>query len=212
MMEPRRGSIEGDRVPDLDIVVASPLWARAPRARQAVRRAVAALAAHRPLVAAMRQADEVCVTLTDDASISALNRRWRDKNAPTNVLSFPAPPHPVSEAPCFLGDLVLAFETIEREAKAQGKSIDDHTAHLVVHGLLHLLGYDHASDSEAEGMETLETAILSTIGIADPYAAGAFSGEAASGSPQKMRQEQRAGAAGPIASEREGTRAETEGR
>ena len=152
--------------PAVDILLESALWERVPRARAAVMRAVAAAA----VGVSFSQSDEICITLTDDASILALNRRWRDKDAPTNVLSFPAPPHPVSEAPRFLGDIVLAFETIEREAKAQGKAIDAHVAHLVVHGLLHLLGHDHATDAEAQDMEGLEAAILATIGIADPYA------------------------------------------
>jgi probable rRNA maturation factor len=86
------------------------------------------------------------------------------------VLSFPAPPSPTVTGPRFLGDIVLAFETIEREAQAQGISTEAHLAHLVVHGTLHLLGYDHETDEEATVMERLETRILAGLGIADPYA------------------------------------------
>jgi probable rRNA maturation factor len=113
---------------------------------------------------------ELCVTLTDDAAIAKLNRRWREKAKATNVLSFPAPPPPAPDAPRFLGDIVLAFETIEREAREEDKTLGAHLAHLTVHGILHLLGHDHETDAEAEAMEGLETRILATLGIADPYA------------------------------------------
>jgi probable rRNA maturation factor len=148
------------------MVVESKLWEGVAKPKAIVKRSVAAAAA----AIVFREADEICVTLTDDASIQALNRRWRHQDKPTNVLSFPAAPSPASDAPRFLGDIVLAFETIEREARAQGKTIDEHLAHLVVHGVLHLLGYDHAKRAQAQLMEGLETRILATIGVADPYA------------------------------------------
>jgi probable rRNA maturation factor len=111
---------------------------------------------------------EITVLLTDDATIRALNARFRDKDAATNVLSFPAPefarPH--------LGDLALAFGTCAAEAKAQDKALADHLSHLTVHGVLHLLGYDHEADDEAEVMEQMERTILKTLGVGDPYAQG----------------------------------------
>jgi len=114
-------------------------------------------------------AGEVSLMLGDDATITALNRDFRGKDRPTNVLSFP----PGEGAPGFLGDIALAAETILAEAEFQGKSFDAHAAHLVVHGFLHLLGYDHEIESEAEAMEARERAILAELGIADPYGAEA---------------------------------------
>lgn len=114
---------------------------------------------------------EVAVLFTDDGSMAAINAEWRGKDRPTNVLSFPAPgdmPIPDGERR-LLGDLVLAHGVIRREAEEQGKSLRDHTAHLIVHGTLHLLGYDHENDAEAEEMEALEASILKGLGIADPY-------------------------------------------
>lgn len=117
---------------------------------------------------------EISVVLTDDASVQVLNREWRGKDKPTNVLSFasldddeaPRPPG----APLLLGDIVLAFETCRAEAVEQDKPLAEHLSHLVVHGVLHLLGYDHEEDeAEAEEMERLEAAILARFGIADPY-------------------------------------------
>lgn len=113
---------------------------------------------------------ELSVVLTDDASIRAINAQWRQKDEPTNVLSFPAPPA-TPGAPRLLGDIVIAHETTAREAKAEGKPFADHLGHLAVHGFLHLLGYDHESDADAEVMERLERAILAKLGVPDPYAA-----------------------------------------
>lgn len=108
----------------------------------------------------------VSVLLGDDAALRALNKRWRGKDKPTNVLSFPATPGPER----LLGDLALAAETVAAEAAAQGKSFETHMAHLLTHGLLHLLGYDHETDSDAERMEARERRILAGLGLADPYA------------------------------------------
>ncbi len=147
---------------------------------------------------------EMSVVLADDETVQELNKNYRGKDRPTNVLSFAlyadgggeegedegdeseeqdedepdegaddqdveflSPDAPV---PVILGDVILAFETVEREAREQRKAFADHLAHLVTHGVLHLLGYDHIEDSEAEQMERLETQILSGLGIADPYA------------------------------------------
>ena len=113
---------------------------------------------------------ELSLLLTDDKRIRIVNRDWRGFDKPTNVLSFPAaPPERIAGSPV-LGDIVLALETLEREAQAEEKSFGDHLSHLVVHGLLHLLGEDHETPDEAERMEALETAALARLGIADPYA------------------------------------------
>ncbi len=114
------------------------------------------------------------LVLTDDAEQRGLNRTYRGRDAATNVLAFaiadpeaPAPPG----SPVLLGDVVLAFATIEREAAEQQKELADHLRHLVVHGVLHLLGFDHQSASEAEAMEAREIEILETLGVPDPYRA-----------------------------------------
>jgi probable rRNA maturation factor len=110
-----------------------------------------------------------CVALSSDAEIAKLNAAYRGKSAPTNVLSFPT--HEFgSDKEFFLGDIGLAAETVAREAREQGVPIVDHLQHLVVHGLLHLKGYDHQSKDEAETMEALEVRVLAKLGVADPYA------------------------------------------
>ena len=109
---------------------------------------------------------EITVLLTDDATVQELNARFRGKHAPTNVLSFSAP---ATAAP-HLGDVALAHGVCAREAMAQGKPLAHHLQHLVVHGVLHLLGLDHHADDEAEDMEARERAILLRLGIPDPYA------------------------------------------
>lgn len=108
---------------------------------------------------------EISILFTDDEAIQALNSAWRGKDKPTNVLSFPQPSGPL------LGDIVLASETVRREAALAEKLLEDHIAHLIVHGVFHLLGYDHEEDEEADEMESLESAALSEMGIADPYSA-----------------------------------------
>lgn len=112
---------------------------------------------------------EASVMLADDAQIQELNRTWRGKDKPTNVLSFPAPEQPGSNGPRHLGDIALAYETLVRESQEESKELSHHFAHLIVHGVLHLLGYDHEVESEAEIMEGLEVKALATLGIADPY-------------------------------------------
>ncbi len=114
---------------------------------------------------------DVSLLFTNDAAVQILNRDWRGKDKPTNVLSFPAGDSPVETEVEFLGDIALAFETIAREAVDEGKTFDHHVTHLLVHGFLHLCGYDHETgDNDAEEMETLERAILARLAIADPYA------------------------------------------
>lgn len=141
----------------VDVVVLDAAWRRAlPGIERLVRRAArAALGRRRPSLA---------VALADDRRVKALNARDRSKDKPTNVLSYP------SGAKAFLGDIVLARQTVWREAKEQGKRPADHIAHLVVHGTLHLLGHDHeTSDADADRMEALERRILARLGIDDPY-------------------------------------------
>lgn len=107
------------------------------------------------------------VLLTDDAQLRALNHDFRGLDKPTNVLSFPA----AANADAYLGDVALAYETTRNEARAAGKRLADHATHLAVHGVLHLLGFDHVTPRQAREMEPLETRILAELGIADPYAA-----------------------------------------
>jgi len=109
------------------------------------------------------------VLFTDDSALRRLNAAYRGKDAPTNVLAFPAGDAGPGGAPDHLGDIALARETCAREAAAAGKAVRDHAAHLVLHGLLHLIGYDHETDEEADEMETMEVRLLAEMGVADPY-------------------------------------------
>ena len=119
---------------------------------------------------------ELAVMLTDDAGIRTLNANWRGIDKPTNVLSFPAlqptGPGGPNDAPRMLGDIAIAYQTTRKEADEEHKPFDHHLSHLAVHGFLHLIGYDHEKDDEAEAMETLERQILAQLGIPDPYAGG----------------------------------------
>jgi probable rRNA maturation factor len=169
------------RVPRIDVAEQCADWAAAvPRARALSRRAaLAALAAVPPSLSGDAE-PELSLVLGDDALMRRLNREWRRKDAPTNVLAFPAQDFvagapataregKVAGAPLLLGDVVLGFETVQREATAQGKALADHLAHLVVHGVLHLLGFDHETLTDAARMEGLERRVLAGMGIADPY-------------------------------------------
>ncbi len=147
----------------IDIEIEDEAWvAAAPQAQDLVQAAAAA---------ALRQAefdgDAVTILLTDDDSVRDLNARFRGKDYATNVLSFPAPENPEGH----LGDIALAFGVCASEAAEQGKPLAHHLQHLVAHGVLHLLGYDHETDAEAEHMEGLERVILAGLGVPDPYAA-----------------------------------------
>ena len=119
--------------------------------------------------AKLKGAAELSILLTNDEEQQALNQQWRGKDSSTNVLSFPQI-EPFGPVVGILGDITLARETLEREAVEQCVSFTDHFTHLVVHGFLHILGYDHLTDDEALQMEGLETKILDSLGIADPYA------------------------------------------
>lgn len=113
---------------------------------------------------------EVSLVFTNDASIREINAQWRSQDKPTNVLSFPAFPLTPGKIPGpMLGDIILAQETLVREAQALGKPFDEHLSHLLVHGFLHLFGYDHMEEDDAERMESLETRILASLGLSDPY-------------------------------------------
>ena len=122
----------------------------------------------RSALAGRRREAELSIRIVDAAESRALNRRYRGKDQPTNVLAFPAELPPELELP-LLGDLVICREVVEAEAAAQAKPPDAHWAHMVVHGTLHLVGYDHESDAEAATMEALEAEILAELGWPDPY-------------------------------------------
>ena len=151
----------------IDVEIEDPAWTQAlPDAEALVR--VAAMATLKALhPGSAKDERSVTVLLTDDETVRDLNARFRQQDKPTNVLSFPAPANPQR----FLGDVALAYGVCAREAVEQAKPLADHLRHLVAHGVLHLLGYDHISDDEALAMEGLERAILAGLGIADPYEA-----------------------------------------
>jgi len=159
-MTPLPGRRKG--APEIEIQVASPLWAAQPRAEETVRAAIAAAASAR------KTDGEVSVLLADDATIRALNRDWRKIDAPTNVLSFPAAERAEAE---FLGDIVLAYETLARECADERRDFLHHLAHLTVHGFLHLIGYDHQTEQQADEMEGLESRIMRSMNMPDPYRA-----------------------------------------
>jgi probable rRNA maturation factor len=163
----------------VDVLIEARAWRTLPQAEDIVRRAIAFAATsgveiRRP-DAAPRKPGRVglCILLSDDEKIARLNGQWRGQEKPTNVLSFPAPAlygaGPNETTP--LGDIAIAYETLAREAEENGAAVSDHLSHLVVHGFLHLLGYDHHMDDEAERMERLERDILARMGVDDPYAA-----------------------------------------
>jgi probable rRNA maturation factor len=154
-----------------EVLVTAACWHRAPDAEAVVLRAIATAA---ETADADMDGAELAVMLTDDAGIRTLNNNWRGIDKPTNVLSFPALQPTATpgddDPPRMLGDIAIAYETLRREADAEGKPFDHHLSHLAVHGFLHLIGYDHETDDEAETMEALEQEILAQLGIPDPYA------------------------------------------
>jgi probable rRNA maturation factor len=112
---------------------------------------------------------EVAIALADDATVRRANKAWRQMDKPTNVLSFPsAPPDKIGKA-AYLGDVILAYETVVQEARDEEKPLANHLSHLIIHAMLHLLGHDHMTSNDAERMEKLETLILASLGIPDPY-------------------------------------------
>ena len=162
---------------DIDVDLAAPGWLTA-LAGAGEPADIATLAVAAALQAAARQVAvaphvEVSVRLTDDADIRVLNRDFRDRDQPTNVLSFPLDIEfetGFDGGPVPLGDIVVALETCVGEAREQDKQLADHLRHMVVHGALHLLGFDHADEEEAVEMEALERDVLAGLGVADPYA------------------------------------------
>jgi probable rRNA maturation factor len=150
----------------IDIEIEDAAWTQAlPGAEALARAAAEAALAHEGA-----DAEGVTLLLTDDETVRDLNRRFREQDKPTNVLSFPAPHNPER----FLGDVALAYGVCAREADEQGKPLAHHLQHLVAHGVLHLLGYDHVSDDEAEAMEGLERVVLAGLGLPDPYKADPY--------------------------------------
>lgn len=119
------------------------------------------------------QGAELSIVLTNDDHVQNLNLQWRSIDKPTNVLSFPGEDiRPGEMSGQLLGDIVISIDTLKREANLENKSVDDHFCHLIIHGFLHLFGYDHETDEDAETMESLERSILAKLGIADPYEIG----------------------------------------
>lgn len=146
----------------IDVRVEADGWKRSAKAQAIMRQAVAQAA-----TAVSTTAAEVAIVLTDDSTIRELNREWRATDAATNVLAFPA--KQPNGGPPLMGDIVLAYQTIAREARLERKPFAHHLAHLAVHGFLHLVGYDHVRDDDAEAMERLEQNILRRIGIPNPH-------------------------------------------
>lgn len=154
----------------IDLFLQAPAWTDALADAETLSRraAAAALAGAEPGLPLERA--ELSLVLADDSFVRGLNRDYRNQDKATNVLSFPALEEDLApEGEIVLGDVILALETCRREAKEQGKSLAAHVSHLVVHGVLHLLGHDHQDEKEAEEMERLEVEILASLGIADPY-------------------------------------------
>jgi len=162
---PRPRKLGTEKQVQIDVIVRSARWRKRSTAKTIVKKAVLAAA---DAVSTPRA--ELAIVLSDDSAIRTLNRDWRGKNAPTNVLSFPAarPGKGLSASP-YIGDVIIAYQTVAREAAAEGKPFNHHLAHLAVHGFLHLLGHDHENDRDADKMERLERKILKRLAIPDPY-------------------------------------------
>ena len=150
--------------PQIDIQTHSPLWEAQPMAAQIVHDAVATAAFEISMISG-----EVSIVLTDDSAIAKLNRDWRGVDKPTNVLSFPASGQKAGAGARLLGDIVIAYQTLERECENENRLFLHHLAHLAIHGFLHLSGYDHETDAQADEMEALETRIVSRLNMPDPY-------------------------------------------
>lgn len=152
----------------VDILQADDKWTALTNAPDLIRQA-----AHAAWLAPAAGTHEVSILLEGDTALQALNRQWRGKDKPTNVLSFPAAALPdgvaLPDAELSLGDIALSYDTLAAEALTEGKSLAAHLQHLVVHGMLHLQGYDHETSQEADEMEALERQILRGLGVADPY-------------------------------------------
>lgn len=166
--------MSSNAIPATEIVIAAECWQAEADAEATVLRAIAAAA---EAADADTGGAELAVMLTDDDGVRALNASFRNLDKPTNVLSFPSPQADYHDAdldgngaPRMLGDIAIAYQTVRREADDEGKPFAHHLSHLAVHGFLHLIGYDHETDAEADSMEDAERAILASLGIPDPYA------------------------------------------
>ena len=164
------GTPVSSALPLTEVLVVAECWQTEPDAEAVIHRAIDA-------AAEIADADvgeaELAIMLTDDTGIRTLNNNWRGIDKPTNVLSFPALQPTAgapADAPRMLGDIAIAYETTRKEADEEEKPFDHHLSHLAVHGFLHLIGYDHEKDDNAEAMEGLEREILAQLGIPDPYA------------------------------------------
>jgi probable rRNA maturation factor len=163
-MTPPKRRAAASRDAPLELIIEEPRWRKAdPRLPARLRRATFAALAR---AAEPRLCKGLTILLTNDTKLQSLNAGFRGKNVPTNVLSFPA-----AAGDSYLGDVAIAYGVAAAEAMSTGKTLGDHATHLVVHGVLHLLGYDHQKAREARTMEALEVEILAVLGVADPYAA-----------------------------------------
>ena len=178
--DPDSSSSSDTRQIAIAVTILSPAWGQSlpaaePLARRAALAALAvapgALHAAAPGCGPAEREAELSLVLADDATVARLNRDYRGREGPTNVLSFPAadPAAPDAGGLVLLGDVVLAYETVRAEAERQGIGLADHLCHLVAHGVLHLLGYDHRTEAEAAAMERLESAALAGLGVPDPH-------------------------------------------
>ena len=158
-------------LPQTEVLVTADCWQVEPGAETVIHRAIEAAA---EIADADTGDTELAVMLTDDGGIRTLNSNWRGIDKPTNVLSFPAlqptGARKPGDSPRMLGDIAIAYQTMRREADEERKPFNHHLSHLAVHGFLHLIGYDHDNDADAEAMESLEIEILAQLGIPDPYA------------------------------------------
>lgn len=162
------GAAQGGAQVGIELLVEAAGWPPPPQLEAMVRRAVDA--ALDETGASGNATSELSLVFSDDAGVRKLNAGWRGMDKPTNVLSFPAfPVRPGDALPPLLGDIVLAAETVSRESFLETKPFEHHLIHLIVHGFLHLLGYDHESEEDAEIMEALERRILARLAIPDPY-------------------------------------------
>lgn len=149
-----------------DVVVESDLWAAEPQAEATVAAAISAAAEFLKSLPSTR-GGEVSILLSDDSAVRDINRQFRGLDKPTNVLSFPAANTPATQG--HLGDIVIAYETLRRECEAEDRLFLHHLAHLTVHGFLHLIGYDHETDAQADEMEALESRIMISMDMPDPW-------------------------------------------
>ena len=159
----------------VDLRVADPRWKSLGDPASLAARVLAHAAAH------MKAGGELSLLLTADAEMHALNKQWRGLDKPTDVLSFPSEDPEIPGQLQYLGDIAIGYETSLHDAEAMGRPLDGHVSHLMIHGFLHLLGYDHIEPDDAKVMEPLETQILAGLGWPDPYATGPYAGGAGEG-------------------------------